>query len=84
MVNLGREFRTPRLRCHIGSIPSRTPYYCSVFGFFLKEEGGNEWKIIHVRPFLFGRFLSMTDWDVFLRFSLFFVTDGEGGSTDEG
>ena len=53
MVNPRRGFRTPRLRCQIRSIPSRTPHFWSNFLFSLEGKGGYGWKIIHDRPFAF-------------------------------
>ena len=40
MINPRREFRTPRLRYHIGSIPSRTPFFIDFFFSLEKRRAG--------------------------------------------
>ena len=83
MINPRHEFRTPRLRCHIGSIPSRTLFF--VIDFFLKREG-REWMESYSRPPFpfFMRFIFLV-W-LFLLFLLvsIFGRWWEGGSADEG
>ena len=76
MVNPRRGFRTPRLRCQIRSIPSRTPHFWSIFFVFSERERRVWMEDYSWPPFCFSCLILTTDWDFFFGFHSLWLKGG--------
>ena len=76
MVNHGHGFPTPRLRCQIGSILSRTPLFWSIFFVFSERERRVWMEDYSWLPFCFSCLILTADWDFFVGFHSLWLKGG--------